>query len=126
MPSTYTLLLALLVLASCAHAQTQSFEDIVARHPAGVALKHLVSRPQTCAPTGLTKKDYLLLVAGNVDFWKKFQNNDGAIIDFYENAERQYSTPAFALSAAELVKEAGRDDLLEPAVRAFSFALTAP
>jgi hypothetical protein len=49
----------------------------------------------------------------------------GAIIDPFEKAERQYSTPAFALTAALLVVEAGRKDLLDPAIRAFDFALRA-
>src|SRR5207237_2611204 len=88
--------------------------------------------PAEFVSTGLTKKHYLALIAGNVDFWKQHLSDDGAILDFYEKddkhpqgQEKQYSTPAFALASAELVKEAGRDDLLEPSVRAFSFALTA-
>jgi hypothetical protein len=113
------------------------FVDVASQHPASDTLRRLFPTPppaipQDFAPTRLTKKDYLKLVAGNVDFWKKHLSDDGAILDFYEKdathpqgQERQYSTPAFALAAAELVKEAGRDDLLEPATRAFSFALTA-
>ncbi len=81
--------------------------------------------PQDWASTGLTRADYLPLVAGNVDFFKAHQNAEGAIIDPYEKREIQYSTPAFAQAAATLVAYAGRDDLLEPATRAFSFALSA-
>ena len=118
-------------LPATVYAQ-QDFNDLAARHPAGESLRRVFSNQPTTAPTGLTKKDYLSLIAGNVDFWKKFQNTDGAILDPYEKdeqhpqgQEKQYSTPAFALAAAELVKESGRDDLLDPAVRAFNFALTA-
>src|SRR4051812_30725180 len=115
----------------------KDFNDVAAHHPAGDALKRLFPQPAPTPPgdfkpTGLVRKDYLKLVAGNVDFWKNHLSDEGAILDFYEadeknpqGQERQYSTPAFALAAAELVKEAGRDDLLEPATRAFSFALTA-
>ena len=114
------------------------FNDVAAKHPAGDALKRLFPGGDAKAPTvdfqptGLAKKDYLKLIAGNVDFWKQHQSEAGAILDPHEkhektgaNLEKQYSTPAFASAAALLVKEAGRDDLLEPAARAYEFALTA-
>src|SRR5262245_50301532 len=113
------------------------FDDVVSAHPGGQTLGRIFTGkdaplPNDFVATGLTKKDYLKLVAGNVYFWKKRLSKDGAMLDFHEadkdhpqGHEKQYSTPAFALSAAELVKEAGRDDLLEPATRAFSFALAA-
>ncbi|MEO6434162.1 MAG: hypothetical protein ABIP55_00150 [Tepidisphaeraceae bacterium] len=108
----------------------EALNDALSRHPAAEQLQRLFPQPAVATPadfaaTGLTRKDYLRLVAGNVDFWKQHQNAAGAIIDPFEQAERQYSTPAFALAAASLVKESGRDDLLDPAVRAFDFALTA-
>jgi hypothetical protein len=74
------------------------------------------------APTGLTRGDYLKLVAGNVDFWKRHQNGDGAIIDPYRKEEFQYSTPCFAVAAAALVEYSGRKDLLEPAAKAMDWA----
>lgn len=108
------------------------FAEVVARHPAADVLRRLFSNqpsaprlPQDFKPTGLTKKDYLSLMAGNVDFWKHHQNAEGAIIDPVEKKERQYSTPTFACAAAMLVREAGRDDLLDPATRAFTFSLDA-
>ena len=115
----------------------EQLDEAMQRHPAADQLKQLFPQPAAAlpedfAPTGLTKKDYLRLVAGNVDFWKQHQDDAGAILDFNEanekhpkGQERQYSTPAFALAAAMLVQEAGRDDLLDPAVRAFEFSLTA-
>ncbi|MGB7157033.1 MAG: hypothetical protein WBD40_03135 [Tepidisphaeraceae bacterium] len=72
--------------------------------------------------TGLKRADYLKLIAGNVDFFKQHQDERGAIIDPYRKAEFQYSTPCFAYAAATLVAHAGRDDLLEPAARAFDWA----
>jgi hypothetical protein len=125
--------LGVLLFNAMAPAQSMNVNDlneVLKQHPAAAALLPLFANPNApvptdFAPTQLNKKDYLKLIAGNVDFWKKHLNADGAIIDPYENAEKQYSTPAFALAAAELVKEAGRDDLLDSATRAFSFALTA-
>ncbi len=101
-----------------------SFEAVAADHPAGDLLRRIFAGnakiPDGFVPTGMTRKDYLPLIAGNVDWWKHFQNEAGEIVDPYEYQERQYSTPAFALAAALLVQEAGRADLLEPAQRAFS------
>jgi hypothetical protein len=72
--------------------------------------------------TGLHRSDYLRLITGNVDFWKQYQNADGAIIDPYMKKEWQYSTPCFALSAATLVVFDNRKDLLEPACKAMDWA----
>lgn len=72
--------------------------------------------------TGLSRKDFLAVTAGDVDFFKKHQNADGAIIDPYKNVEWQYSTPCFALAAAELVVHADRKDLLEPAAKAMDWS----
>src|SRR5688500_4174401 len=94
------------------------FNDVASKHPAGEALKRLfpgdATPPEGFKPTGLTKKDYLKLIAGNVDFWKQHLSDAGAILDPHEKhketgepLEKQYSTPAFASAAALLVKEAG-------------------
>src|SRR5688572_22297203 len=81
------------------------FNDVAGKHPAGEALKRLFPGADGKAqaefqPTGLSKKDYLKLIAGNVDFWKQHLSDDGAILDPYEkhketgaNLEKQYSTP---------------------------------
>jgi hypothetical protein len=111
--------------------------ELVCRHPASEALMRFFAGEQRAGEpsfesTGLTRQDYLKLIAGEVDFWKQHLNAAGAIIDPYstnpktgEHLERQYSTPAFALSSAILVRDAGRTDLLEPSTRAMTFALTA-
>ena len=97
--------------------------DVLASHPARPAIER--AGGQEVEPTGVDKREYLRLIAGNVDYFRQFQDKDGAIIDPVSRGERQYSTPAFALAAGILVAEAGREDLLDPAVRAMSCALTA-
>lgn len=77
---------------------------------------------QTVTPTGLTRDDYLKLIAGEVDFWKTHQAENGAIIDPYRKEEFQYSTPAYAHAAAALVAYANRADLLESAAKALDWS----
>src|SRR4051794_29650294 len=98
-----SIILLVLTLASCA-TQTKmrdnsavdqaSWRNLVSQHPAGEALAELFPAspepaPKDFSPTGLTRNDYLTLIAGNVDFWKQHQNDAGAIIDPYEKKERQ-------------------------------------
>ena len=124
--------LGVLAVVACLNArltgqQGMAGEDVLKQHPAADALLRAFEQrvPADFRPTGLSKKDYLSLIVGNVDFFKQHQDEAGAIIDPYEKKERQYSTPAFALAAALLVAEAGRDDLLEPASRALTFSIAA-
>jgi hypothetical protein len=82
------------------------------------------ARPaEAWAPTGLGRDEYLRLMQGIVRFFAACQDARGAVIDPYERAERQYSTPAFALAAAVLCAS-GRDQttLLPAAVRAMEAA----
>jgi hypothetical protein len=79
-------------------------------------------REATIEPTGLTRGDYLHVIAGNVDYFRQQQDDRGAIIDPHRNVEFQYSTPCFALAAATLVVHAGREDLLEPAAKAMDWS----
>ncbi|MDQ3440163.1 MAG: glycoside hydrolase family 88 protein, partial [Planctomycetota bacterium] len=83
---------------------------------------HVATRRADLAATGLTRADYLKLIAGNVDFFKQHQDERGAIIDPYRKAEFQYSTPCYAYAAATLIAHAKRDDLLESAAKAFDWA----
>jgi len=102
--------------------------DLIGRHPDAPILRRLFSdapTPTGWADSGLRRADYLPLIAGNVDFFKGHLSAEGAVIDPYEKIERQYATPAFAFAAATLVARARREELLEPATRAFSFALSA-
>src|SRR5690349_16622910 len=81
--------------------------DMIENHPAGKELKGIFAAPAPAdfKPSGVTRADYLKLIAGNVDFFKSCQNPAGAIIDPVSKGERQYSTPAFAAAAGVLVKE---------------------
>jgi hypothetical protein len=65
-------------------------------------------------PTGPGRGEYLRLMQGIVRFFAACQDARGAIVDPYEQKERQYSTPAFALAAAVLCAS-GRDTTLLPA-----------
>ena len=53
--------------------------------------------------TGMTRDAYLDVIGGIVRFFAAHQDARGAIIDPYERAEKQYSTPAFALAGAVLL-----------------------
>jgi hypothetical protein len=104
--------------------QAQDAARIPASHPASAALKKLFSTPAATdfRATSVHRDDYLTLVAADIDFFKQYQNEAGAIIDPVRHEEIQYSTPAFALAAATLAAERNREDLLDPAVRAMTFA----
>ena len=56
--------------------------------------------------SGLTSKDYLKIINGQVKFFRDCQDESGAIIDPVEKIEWQYSTPCYALSVA-LLEAAG-------------------
>lgn len=115
------------ILSIAASAQDAT-QQIAQRHPMWETIQQLRTRAlavDSQRNTQFTKADYLPLIAANADFFKQHQNAAGAIIDPYEKVEKQYATPAFALSAAIAVRDLKRDDLLEPATRAMSFALTA-
>lgn len=110
----------------------QRADTIIGRHPAAETLRRLFPASSAAETptsgfrgTGLTRADFLPLIAGNADFFRQHQDAGGAIIDPFEKKERQYATPAFALAAATLATRADRGDLLEPAIRAFNFALEA-
>ena len=130
--SQLTLAIILLALSfGCAsNSRAAERQDPFEKHPAADTLRRIFPAPPTAVPrdftpTGLTRSDYLKLIAGNVDFFVKHQDSRGAIIDPYEKKERQYSTPAFALAAAVLVRESRRADLLAPATKALTFSIDA-
>jgi len=51
---------------------------------------------------GPARDEYLRVAEGIVRFFARHQSASGAIVDPYEQAEKQYSTPAFALTTAVL------------------------
>lgn len=106
----------------------ESFAQLAAIHPAAGALAQISSSQeadQRFRGTGITGRDYLKLIADIVGYFIQHQNHAGAIIDPFVGAEKQYSTPAFALAAAMLVNRACRTDLLEPACRALGYSVDA-
>lgn len=114
------------VLGGLAPVRADAAASAFAPHPATEALDrvfHDAAETRDFVPTGVTRAEYLKLVAGNVDFFKQYQDARGAIIDPYAKAEVQYATPAFALAASALVADAGRQDLLDPAARALGCAI---
>lgn len=101
--------------------------DVIETHPNAAQLKAAFAAPVPAdfRPTGVTRADYLKLIAANVDHFRTCQDAAGAIIDPVSHGERQYSTPAYAAAAGLLVSRAGRADLVDSASRAMTFALTA-
>jgi hypothetical protein len=102
---------------------TQSLQS----HPAAESLNAVflhAGEVKDFQATKLARADYLSLIAGNVDYFSKFQNAKGEIIDPATNAEVQYSTPAYAFASALLVIEGKRNDLRASSIRAFDAALT--
>lgn len=114
-----------LLIGRSANADTL-LDSALTEHPAAEALQRLFSDQSVLfKPTGITKHDYLTLIAADVNFFRKYQNSDGAIIDPYQHEEIQYSTPSFAVAAAILATQNSQKDLLEPATRALSCSITA-
>lgn len=74
------------------------------------------------SPAMLSRKDYLSVVSGIVNFFSAYQNKDGAIIDVYERREIQYATPAFAFAAATLASSGFGEDFLSRAIDAMDRA----
>ena len=54
--------------------------------------------------TGLAKKDYLDVIAGQVRAMRSYQNAEGRIIDPVEGVEKYFATPCYAHSVAVLIK----------------------
>ena len=54
-------------------------------------------------PTGLNRNTYLQIIEGQVRAMKKYQNDEGRLIDPVDNVEKYYSTPCYAHSIAALV-----------------------
>jgi hypothetical protein len=125
MTAPHTFFIALTILAG--FSQMPASAGTLESHPNQQELSRIFATPTPASfkPTDVTRGAYLKLIASDVDFFKQCQDPAGAIIDPVSKGERQYSTPAFACATGLLVKEAGRADLLDPATRALTFALTA-
>jgi hypothetical protein len=124
------LLHCILAIASiaCLTEKSSAAASPFAPHPAAAQLDQVFTAADAVTdftPSKITRRDYLTLIAGDVDFFKQHQNASGAIIDPNTNREVQYSTPAFAVAAGILATQAGRTDLLQPAINALSRSITA-
>jgi hypothetical protein len=103
-------------------------ESVFSPHPAAAQLEQVFAAADAITnftPSTLKRGDYLPLIARDVDHFKQYQNDAGAIIDPYTKKEVQYSTPAFAVAAGLLATADDRHDLLEPATKALSCSITA-
>src|SRR5437870_3278148 len=71
----------LIAMMSTMAVAAATLETATENHPAADVLNRLFAKDQAppgdFVPTGLTKKDYLPLIGGNVDFFKNFQNDAG-------------------------------------------------
>jgi hypothetical protein len=74
--------------------------------------------------TGLTKQDYLTTINGVVQFFRRYQNSSGNIIDPYRGIETQYATPCFAYACSTVYAEGKDDSLLSNCTGAISSALS--
>ncbi len=75
-------------------------------HPLGANINRFLKDQQAgkVEPTGLKKRDYLDVIAGQVKAMRGYQDAQGRIIDPVAKAEKYYTTPCYAHSVSVLVK----------------------
>jgi len=122
-----TMLIILLVGMSAAGDSFRPAADIMpgkTSHPLEKQISKFMKRQATFEfkDSGLTGKDYLKIIDGEVAYFRKCQDANGAIIDPVEKIEWQYSTPCYALSVALLAASGyNRDpEVLASGVKAMS------
>ncbi len=98
-------------------------------HPLSKQIMAFMKNQQSSSitPTGLTKKDYLDVIAAQVKVMRQYQNDEGRIIDPVEKKEMYFSTPCYAHSVAVLAK-AGYpidEETIESGMKALDVSLTA-
>lgn len=91
-----------------------------------LVLKNLERAPKV-EPTGLTRDDYLKFVDGQVRVMRRFQDDQGRIIDPVIKKEVQYATPCYAHAISVLAKagELTDADLIESGMLAMDRAVLA-
>ena len=67
------------------------------------AFMSVASKNTPIKPTGLNRKTYLNVIEGQVRAMKKYQNDQGRLIDPIEKTEKYYTTPCYAHSISALV-----------------------
>ncbi len=95
-----------------------------AEHPLQPQINRVLASQQTIQPTGLTRADYLKVVAGQVHVLRKYQKADGDIPDPVDG-RTQFSPPCYAHSVATLAASGFDADpqLLESGMRAMDFSV---
>jgi len=97
-------------------------------HPLADKITGFLARQQQAtefSPTGLARKDYLDVIAGQVKAMHSYQDSAGRIIDPVTKKEMYYATPCYAHSVATLTT-AGRGisaELLESGMRALDVSI---
>ena len=91
-------------------------------HPLSAQIVPIVERAKSAVvpPTNLSRRDYLRVMAQQVNFFRKHQAPNGRIIDPIKKVEYHYATPCYAHAAATLVTS-GQDsssEMLDSAMRA--------
>lgn len=100
----------------------------VTRHPLAATIETFLANQKQVAdfqPTGLSRDDYLEVIAGQVTTMSQYQDADGRIIDPHGKREKYYSTPCFAHAVAVLA-HAGypiSEALLESGMRALDVSI---
>ncbi|MEW6307121.1 MAG: hypothetical protein AB1705_26960 [Verrucomicrobiota bacterium] len=74
-------------------------------------------------PATVSRDDYLALIHANINYFRRFQEPDGRIIDEFSNREAQYSTASYAWASAALVASGKSTNLLASASMALTQAL---
>ncbi len=97
-------------------------------HPLDAKISAFLRRQKEFAgfeDSGIASRDYLRIIAGEVGFFRKCQDETGAIVDPIEKIEWQYSTPCYALSVALLHATGFNTDrkLLESGLRAMDHSV---
>ena len=95
-----------------------------APHPLQPQINRVLASQQIVQPTGLTRADYLKVVAGQVRTLRKHQKPDGDIPDPVDG-RTQFSPPCYAHSVATLAASGFDTDpqLLESGMRAMDFSV---
>ena len=98
-------------------------------HPLSDRINAFLSNQQAAKeafrPTGLTRKDYLGVIDGQVRAMRRYQDEDGRIIDPVEKIEKYYATPCYAHGVAVLAASSHNADaqLLESGIRAMDVSV---
>ncbi len=75
--------------------------------------------------TGLDRSSYLEIISGQIEVFRKYQDDEGRIIDPVTNKEMYYSTPCYAHSVASLASASYNADptLIESGMKALDISL---